>query len=110
MFSIFEYVILFFLKHSNFMVFFYVIHKGIMQIGKAKTSEDLRGPWQDEEWSFKKALERLYKGMNFVPKFQDNLHKSKHKKKAKKHAFQHPEHTQKRPNTWNGALGAHSRS
>jgi len=41
MFFIFEYVILVFLKHGNFMVFFEVIHEEIMQIGKSRTSEDL---------------------------------------------------------------------
>jgi len=41
MFSIFESVILFFSKHSNFRVFFDVIHKEIMQIGKSRTSKDL---------------------------------------------------------------------
>jgi len=45
MFFIFEYVILFFPKHRSFRVFFYVIHEEIMQIGKAKTSKDLCGPW-----------------------------------------------------------------
>jgi len=42
MFSIFEYVILVFPKHSNFRGFFEVIHKKIMQIGKSRTSEELR--------------------------------------------------------------------
>jgi len=41
MFSIFEYVILVFPKHSNFRVFFEVIHKKSMQIGKSRTSEEL---------------------------------------------------------------------
>jgi len=31
------------------MAFFYVIHEEIMQIGKAKTSEDLCCIWEDEE-------------------------------------------------------------
>jgi len=41
MFSIFEYVILVFLKHSNFRVFFEVIHKKSMKIVKSRTSEEL---------------------------------------------------------------------
>jgi len=41
MFSIFEYVILVFPKHSNFRVFFEVTQEEIMQIGKSRTSEAL---------------------------------------------------------------------
>ena len=67
MFYIFESVILFFLKHSNFRVFFYVIHEEIMQIGKAKTSKDyvVLGKIKNED---SRGFTRLYEGSNYVPK------------------------------------------
>jgi len=30
-----------------------------MQIGKARTSEDLRRPWEDQEWRFKSPRKTL---------------------------------------------------
>jgi len=47
-----------------------------MQISKAKTSEDLCGLGiiQNED---PRGLRRLYKGRNYVSKFQENLHRSK---------------------------------
>ena len=48
MFSIFEYVILVFPKHSNFMGGFEVIHEKIMQIGKSRTIEESSRLWKDK--------------------------------------------------------------
>jgi len=53
-------------------------------LGKMK-KEDSRG------------LRRHYKGRNYVPKFQGNLHRSKHLKRQKKHAFMHLEQSHMHP-------------
>jgi len=36
-----------------------------------------------------RGLRRLYKGMNYVPKFQDILHRSKHLKRRRNMHFQY---------------------
>jgi hypothetical protein len=72
MFSIFESVILFFPKHSNFRVFLMEFMKKSRKSGK----QDIRRFM----WSFGKmknedsrGIKRLYNGRNSVPKFQDIL-------------------------------------
>jgi len=60
MFSIFESVILVFLKHSNLGGRgVEVIHEEIMQIGKSRTSEDLWRLLEDQERGFKRSHETL---------------------------------------------------
>jgi len=72
MFSIFEFVIPVFPKHSNFRGFFEVIHEEIMKIRKSRTSEEL---WRFKETKNEdsRGLRRLTNGRNFVPKFRDKL-------------------------------------
>ena len=49
MFSIFESIILVFLKHSNFRGGFEVSHEEIMEIGKSRTSKEFSRLWKDQE-------------------------------------------------------------
>ena len=59
-----------------------------MNIGKARDPricEDL-GKMKNED---SRGLIRLYKGMYYVPKFQDILHRSKHLKIRRNKGFQH---------------------
>jgi len=63
-----------------------------MQIDKArhlKICEDL-GKMKNED---SRGLKRRYKGMNFVPKFQDILYGSKHPKRRRNRRFGPKQHS-----------------
>lgn len=64
-----------------------------MHIGNArhqKICEDL-GKMKNED---SRGLIRLYKGRNYVPKFQDTLHRSKHLRRQRTKHFQHRTYSQ----------------
>jgi len=82
MFSIFEFVILFF-QNIAILECFDVIHEEIMQIGKTrhlKISEDLEKMKNEDS----RGLGRRYKMRKTIHKFQDILYGSKHPKRRKK--------------------------
>jgi hypothetical protein len=66
---------------------FDVIHEEIMQIGNAKTSEDyvVLGKMKNED---SRGLRRFYEWRNSVPKFHDNLDRSKHLNMGRNMHFQ----------------------
>ena len=82
MFSIFEYVILVFPKHSNFRGIFEVIHEEIMQIGKLRTTEELSRLCEDKNED-SKSLRRVSIRRNYVSKFQTKLFEDKNLKTTK---------------------------
>jgi hypothetical protein len=64
-----------------------------MHIGKARHPMicEVLGKMKNE---YSRGLRRLYKGGNFVSKFQDILHRSKHIKRRRNKHFQHRMHSQ----------------
>jgi len=88
LFSIFESVILLFLKHSNFRVFLMKFTKKSSKLGKVRHPKIyvILGKKKNED---SRGLIRLYRWRNYVPKLQDILHWRKHLKKRRKQAIQH---------------------
>jgi hypothetical protein len=82
MFSIFESVILIFLKHSNFRGFLKQFTKKIMQIDKSRTSEDL-GRLRKTKNEDSRVLRRLTRGRNYVPKFRGKIFEDEDLKRRK---------------------------
>jgi hypothetical protein len=66
MFSILKYVVLFFLKHSNFMVFRCNSRRNRAN-RQIKTSEDLWRPWKDERSEIQEASEDVTNGGIMFP-------------------------------------------
>jgi len=91
MFSIFKSIILFFLKHNNFIVFCYNSRRN-HAYRQIKTSEDMWSLSEDEERRFKRVQKTLQREelCSQVPR---NLTQKQTPKKAKKHVFSAPDDT-----------------